>query len=181
MTACLLTVMCRLLISKYLSFPNIFATKSNKTNKCYCCIVLFLFSDEGFLVFAQSGAIKHTQYPYNPENVTYLYKSYDSYLVALDYDCSNNFIYFTDTRRNGIGRMKYYDENPVFRYDVKFPEGQRCYYFGRQQLPQNQGSNNDQGKKVIKKQFFSSDFITVRRDFRLIDQRNFQSIQEQAW
>lgn len=123
MTARLLTVMCRLLISKYLSFPNIFATKSNKTNKCYCCIVLFLFSDEGFLVFAQSGAIKHTQYPYNPENVTYLYKSYDSYLVALDYDCSNNFIYFTDTRRNGIGRMKYYDENPVFRYDVKFPEG----------------------------------------------------------
>ena len=84
---------------------------------------VFLFLDEGGLVFAQSGTIKRAQYPYNPDNVSYLYKSYASYLVALDYDCSNNFIYFTDTRRNGIGRMNYYDRNPIFRYDVKFPEG----------------------------------------------------------
>ena len=75
-------------------------------------------------MFPQGGSIKRLSIPHEKETVGYLHLAYGDHVIGVDFDCVNEYVYYTDATLGHIERTKYNGTNTeAVIKGLKFPEG----------------------------------------------------------
>ena len=76
------------------------------------------------MVYAQGGNIKRLSLPYEKAAYGYLYEHLGHVMVAVDYDCQEKKVYWTDVIGRTIQRVNYDGSEPeTILHELRDPQG----------------------------------------------------------